>query len=361
MHYTARMTSSSQSIYLDRKINRKDIPLLHCLKFFAAFLIVMLHTNTIYPIIYAFCDIGVPIFLLVTGYFLPNNEGIITEAKLKRTIVKLLKFIILLQSLYLISYVFLDILTGSSLIVNKLSNGDFWIKLLLFGNQICGPLWYLTAVAEALLIIWLLEKTPLTKFYWVIIAIGLFLNLFINEFRLVWNGYYPPQFPDYQEEVVRNVFITALPFILLGVNLRRNKSKLPGLKLWTIFTLIAIIGLYVEYTLLNQSNLNYYCNLHITTIALAVSLFMISITAILPRDYPKARLLSRHSSNIYFFHILVLNVLSIAIPFLSSIVSTKSIIIFTATLIVSYLFEFIKVICFSNKSRCLSSIQRMTK
>lgn len=182
------------------------------LKFLLAFLVVVLHTGFTGLIgleINAISRIAVPLFFMITGYYLPT----MTDNKFNKHLKKIVYFTILSTLFYTSIICIKPIISGksfdwfSNVIFNKKNICDW----LLFNstNFISGHLWYFYALLYALIIIYFARKFNRKSILQKIIPILFLGNYILSYFDAI---------------ISRNFLFTALPYILLGW-LFRNKEK----------------------------------------------------------------------------------------------------------------------------------------
>ena len=113
-------------------------------------------------------------------------------------------------------------------------------------------IWFIQSLLYAYLFLWLLDVLHLRRLRWVLLALCTALMLASGElavlvrFHFLGAPYLPP-----------NVFTRALPYLLLGALLRRNRERLRAVKAW-VYLLMVPAGLalaYGEFELLARYNL----------------------------------------------------------------------------------------------------------
>lgn len=77
---------------------------LQIIKLICAFLVVQSHIRFgAHEILLPICRVGVPIFLMISGYFLLDGEGYISMNKISKSFFKILKIYIFSQAVYILS------------------------------------------------------------------------------------------------------------------------------------------------------------------------------------------------------------------------------------------------------------------
>lgn len=312
-----------------------EISSLMALKAICAFLVIQLHILSDYKeYVIPICRIAVPIFFIISGYFMLNSAGQITTDKLKRSLIKILKITFWVNILYILYWVIAVIENPQYLGV--FTNPKNLIQLILYGDTFCFGLWYLTAYIQALLIIWLFTKLrALSVLYW-FIPIGLLINLFWGTYshlhtEALFNGFYN-----------RNVFTIGLPCVAIGMLIRKYQHRLKLSSVALIITTLLLLGAtYFECLYCIRSYIMRYGDIVITTIPLSIAVFLLFLhIEELGRCKGLNNIGKYHSLNIYLVHILLIWVISNYIPFPFSF--PTSVLIFALSLMLSYFYIFIK-------------------
>lgn len=312
-----------------------EISSLMALKAICAFLVIQLHILSNYkeyaiPI----CRIAVPIFFMISGYFMLNAYGQITSDKLKRSLLKILNITFWVNILYILYWVVSVRENQQYLAV--FTNPKILIQLILYGDTFCFGLWYLTAYIEVLLIIWLFTKLrALSVIYW-LIPIGLLINLFWGTYShlhtdTMFNGFYN-----------RNVFTIGLPCVAIGILIRKYQHRLKLSSVALIITTLLLHGAtYFECLYCIRPYIMRYGDIAITTIPLSIAVFLLFLHI---EKFGGCKILNNigkyHSLNIYLIHILLIWIISDYIPFPFSF--PTSVLIFALSLMLSYIYIFIK-------------------
>jgi peptidoglycan/LPS O-acetylase OafA/YrhL len=270
----------------------KDIAALQMLKALCIFLVVQHHICSCIGFALLPFRISVPTFYMITGYFLIGSDGMLHTEKIKRSIIKLLKLTAKIQAIY-IAYFILSNLNDPQLLKSTLLSWQTWAKTIF----ICGPfgyqLWYLPALIEALVVILIAAKYNRCHRLLILSVVGIMLNFIL--------GYFSPT--EHQLALYRNFLTDAIPFIYIGMVLRLNEHHIT-LKLKTLVMLLvgAMILLYLENAFIKPHP---WGDLVFMTIPVTLLFFIISLKAVHIGNNPIAVLGRLHSSNIFFYHILV--------------------------------------------------------
>ena len=216
------------------------------IKGIAAISIICLHcdnNDAFDSIIHLVGRMAVPMFFIITGYYLPS---MIKSGHITRHIVKILKIIMG----GLLFYLTLDCLDDypDIDIWGKLSHVILWNnlgRLLMFAqypfNVGAGHLWYLMAILYILCFMSLFSKKYSIKKLYVLIPILFLIGYLISSnFEVVARSYY------------QNFLFTGMPYVLLGSFIREHDTgqQLTNRQLGGLITLfsalyLAEIGLYV--------------------------------------------------------------------------------------------------------------------
>ncbi|MFR9239386.1 MAG: acyltransferase family protein [Clostridium baratii] len=224
-------------------------------KFILSICIVSIHTKFLNGYIYPWVRIAVPIFFIFSSYlFFKKIENKSFEEQnniLKGFIIRNLKlyvcwFIILLPiTLYVRKYFFNGIIQG----IYDLFHDIF------FGSTFLAS-WYIISSIIAVILIFYLSKVisnriifiisvPMyllgciaTNYSFILLNPSLFTNLF-SKIEIIFG-------------VPSNNFMVALIWICIGKIISDNKKKLNSKKIIFIKLIISLLGLYLEYFILNN-------------------------------------------------------------------------------------------------------------
>lgn len=186
-------------------MKRKFIASIDALRFLCAILVVALHVS-FYPNPYY--RVAVPIFYMITGYFLVSDLPNAPIERILKSILKAVKLTLMANLIYFV--VKFLILRQTHLAI---------LELILFGDAISFHLWYLTSLIEGLLCIWIIKKYTIYKVVPYLIVLGFLANFILGDYSCFFFET-PPRIPISGNHTVldcnRNFFTTALPFLLLG-------------------------------------------------------------------------------------------------------------------------------------------------
>lgn len=205
------------------------------LKFFLAFMVVILHTGFtgIGAGITAFARIAVPLFFMITGYYLP----VMSDDKFRKHLIKIIYFTVFSTLFYtLISYVQSHV--GSQIsddwFAQTFSMKSILIWFLFNASVVGFHLWYFYALLYVLVIIYIARKLKKMNMLYKVVPF-----LFIGNYLLSYFGiiYY------------RNFLFTGLAYVLLGCLFRNYEKKLLEVfnnsrtLIWWLFTACVCLGI----------------------------------------------------------------------------------------------------------------------
>ena len=186
----------------------------------AAILIVCLHcanNDAFDSIIHLIGRMAVPMFFIITGYYLPS---MIQSKHITNHIIKILKLILGGLLFYLPLHCLDGYVKGN--LWAKLSNVILWDKLgrqLLFANYPfnveAGHLWYLVASLYILCFLLLFSKKYPVKKLYVLIPILFLGGYMISSF----------DFDDTMRAYYQNYLFIGMPYVLLGSFIREHKTR----------------------------------------------------------------------------------------------------------------------------------------
>lgn len=239
---------------------------LDILKVVCSILIVFNHCvfpGTTGEIIKAFSRIAVPIFFLISGYYVFNNSKEKVLKKCKR-IFKILVFACIFWFAYnVIRYSVTDIVTLKYYLLNFVNIKVITNFILFNANPFWGHLWFLNALCYCYLIYYFIIKKNIK-----IDKYDSIISIFLIVFYLVFNYFFvDDNFNNI--DYIRNFLFVGLPFFLIGRYLRRKEiANKIRIKYVLPIILISSITLIIEC-------LTYSSELYISTIIISISLLLI--------------------------------------------------------------------------------------
>lgn len=215
---------------------------------------------------------NVPIFFMISGYFLYSAKMGVVQERLKKRIRNIAVLLLSAFLLYGIWSFVESCLIGQTAPLtwfqNSFSLGQLPHKLV-FGTFFCGPMWYLYAAFWGyVLLYFLFPRVWLDKLLWTFVPLlGIHIALRTANKMLLPAAY--------DVTYYRSFLLYAIPFMLLGVVQAKYRESLVKRFSTRSLILLAVMGCclqFVEYALTRQS-LDFYFG----SILYAVSLFMLSL------------------------------------------------------------------------------------
>lgn len=281
----------------------REIQGLQILKILCALLVVQIHEPSFLKgYLMPLTRIAVPIFFMITGYFLLDFYGYITVSKLKRTLYKVSKLYLIVAVVYIL-YRMIVLIRHPELYASTFLNYRYWVHLFVTGKTPVGHLWYLVALIQGIIIILIAVELKCERWLILLIPIGLALNLIIGSYHFVFDKFPIPN----HILLSRNVFTIGLPCLLIGVLIRRYEYLMPSFRKTLFVTVLFVIAIYLETILFRDSFRSLKGDIIIFTVPCAVCTFLVFLKY--ESDHPIAKTLAKigknYSLDIYVWHILV--------------------------------------------------------
>ena len=268
---------------------------LFVLKAIAAFYVVVIHyplafRYEFYPLIYT----AVPLFFVITGYFLYKGSPDTIIASGKKQLWKAIRITLIASLVYYAYKIIISYISGGSFVPPFYSIYDVIIWIL-FGFNFSGPLWYMTALCWSLLIITTLYRLRWQKLlYLTPLAFVLFNVILAYPLRDI-------SLPWYYET---NFISSGLPWISVGMFIKKTESRIEQrvstTSLWIIFALTLVLR-YIEQYLFVGAEPRALINVPLVIIIFILCLRYKSFGS----NSIIAKLGRNHSTNIYLYHSLV--------------------------------------------------------
>lgn len=300
------------------QIAKKELHSLNALKFVCAIMVVAIHIPcALPPLLFPIYRIAVPIFFIISGYFLLKWEGEIRSETITLTIIKIFTITLIANIAYYLFYAFFPPRQFSYPVID----------LILIGDAISGPLWYLNAYLEVLCILWIIIKAKIDiKWIFVFIPIGLALNLFLGSYYwLFWESWLSFGKQQVNDLAVHRNFLTiGLPSVAIGIYIKLHEKKL-SLNCLLILIVCLATALYIEYALIKFASPMHRVDGDITlfTVPLAVAVFLFALNYNQEHNwlFAMSRMGKRHSLNIYLYHKMVAYVIGVVLWRVSFVLS----------------------------------------
>ena len=226
-------------------LNHKEVNSIYLLKTISAFLVICVHCNFIFKeYVDPITRLGVPFFLIISGYFIYDEDSIKRKDRYKHQLLKIVKITVASSILYILYSCFRNL--------NQIDlNFSSILKFITFNTPplpyYTYHLWYLYAYIYVLLILLITNNIKLNiKIYRSIYITLLMVALLFGKYSFLLLN------TDFPEEYSRNFLFTSLPFVMIGIDIRRNinniKYKYIYIKRGVIFFLFATMmeSLWIE-------------------------------------------------------------------------------------------------------------------
>lgn len=296
----------------------KQIDSLYILKAICAALVVFIHVPTI-PLLAPVTRIGVPCFLMMSGYFLMDSRGMLDVGRVKHALHKNAKITLQAIAFYLLVTILTDVWPDGKAESYWLDLRH-WARVLFYGDSImCGNyeieiLWYMVAYIETLLVILLLARKQILSCLAWLLPLGLTANIIFGRYSFLVGG-------PYDEIFATNFFTFGIPFVSVGMclKIKRVQRWINSIPLhWIVWlTLLSILLSAIEYyfqaMVLHLRNMG---DLNIFTIPAAIGTMIIALRHTeVPGYLNWLKFIGKNCSlHIYLFHILVVLVFLYVLP-----------------------------------------------
>ena len=321
MTTTAPATSPARS-------SRPPVSSLYVAKAFAALLVVIGHTPIdlfkvgVYPLTLS----AVPIFFLISGYFLYSPDESKSAGRAWRSIKKIIPIFLIVTLIY-----WLMILPNHG---NTVRSWEQVWHFLIYGQLTTVHLWFLMAMLQGLCVLGLALHWRLGRYLWVFVPLMLTALLGGRYSFLITGG-------EQQNLIyVFNSVSYALPFMSAGYLIKKYEDKIPTHFPWVVLTLLMMALAIVEQPLLRSYGYNDGEGPYIGSFLFAVALFFTGITHKGFGTGSWAETVgAKYSGNIYYFHIAVATVIApifIKLGAGSFYMQTGAIWVFAASLLLAF-------------------------
>lgn len=273
---------------------RQPVSSLYVAKAIAAFFVVIAHVplGALKTWIYPWALITVPIFFLISGYFLYASDEVKSANRTWGAIKKIIPSFLSLTLFY-----WIILLPNHGNTVH--SWGQIW-HFLAYGQLTTVHLWFLMAMLQAQVIFMFLFRWHLGKYLWLLIPLMLT--------ALIW-GKYSFLISAYNGQSLIYVFNSisyALPFMSTGYIIKKYEHKISARYPWGLLSLLALALAIAEQPFLVSLGYNKIQGPYIGSLSAAVLIF---IWALQHKSFGAGSWMetigAKYSGNIYYFHIAV--------------------------------------------------------
>lgn len=220
---------------------------------------------------------GVPVFLMITGYFFSSTINNNREFK------QIKKVLFLILGSNILYFVFSLALATTKGTLSEFFKTSFSIKsifsfLLLNHSPFGGHLWYLCALLYTLLFVALLRKflKNWERILYIITPILLVADLVLGKYSLIIFGCEPVPII-----FIRNFFFVGIPFFTIGLFINRHRELFSIIKKHTVILWILVVFFVLttclERYILVSLNLNATRDQYISTTLLPLPSYFLSL------------------------------------------------------------------------------------
>ena len=284
------------------KSSRPPVSSLYVAKAFAALLVVIGHTpmgivkEWLYPLTLS----AVPIFFLISGYFLYSPDESKSAERAWRSIKKIVPIFLIVTLIY-----WLMILPNHG---NTVRSWEQVWHFLIYGQLTTVHLWFLMAMLQGLCVLGLALHWRLGRYLWVFVPLMLTALLGAKYSFLIMGG------EERELVYVFNSVCYALPFMATGYLIKKYESKIPACFPWALLSFLALALAIAEQPLLLSVGYNKSQGPYIGSLLAAVLIF---IWALQHKSFGAGTwaetIGAKYSGNIYYFHIAVATIISKAL------------------------------------------------
>lgn len=286
---------------------------LYILKGVCALFVVCIHVRGIgmeTMLLLPLMRIAVPCFYMISGYYM--FKGIEwSDMRIESQMKKIARLLLTTTLIYIAFFIFLNILKGQAPINNSWKTIDFWVRWAIYGDNLCYPLWYLTAYLQVLFLLLIVSRLGMQKVIMWLIPLLLSCSVVLNRYSFIITN------EPYDVTMSRNAWFCALPCVLSGIWIRQKGDMLLKCNIMPALVIVIVLA-YIEYFLLGYLGVDGSgADYNLTTYPLAALVVAWCIQHPKMTRVPE-HLLSRavslgklHSTNIYLYHIMILTVVEL--------------------------------------------------
>ena len=302
---------------------------LYIVKCICAFLVVTCHTpmGQVKEIISPIAMAAVPIFFLISGYFLYSPDERKSYERAKKSLKKIVPIFLLVQLFY-----WAWLLPNHG---NLLNSWRGLADIFLTGSLFSGHLWYLTAMLHGLLVLGLFFRMKWGRWLWCFLPLHI-LALLGGRYSFLITDDDQPEYLFY----VYNSICYTFTFMSAGYLIAKYEHRLTHFKHWGILLLaLCLLGIGERFAL-NAVGFGYANGPFLSCgfIAIAALCWALSHKS-LGSNTLGERIGSKYSGNIYYFHIAVATIVEKAFTLSGGFELYHllgSVFVFLATLPVAY-------------------------
>lgn len=335
--YIICLINQSKKVAINESDNR--IHSIDVLRIVMAFLVVTIHipfNGAAGNVFITYGKIAVPFFLVTCGYFLYRDDGQEMMQRLKKQAIRMLIFYVASNIVYFFANVILASLDGYSLHYTSKQIIDF---ILYNMSPFSEHLWFFGSLLYALVILMILNKFKLIDCVMFIAPLLICLYVLLSHLNVA------------QAYVLRNVVLVGLPYVMMGMLIRRYQDKLLKIKssvLWVLFLVLSASAI-IELNTYKQG-------INVPFISCEILVYIIFLLALKYPNFGKDTIFERMgfelSLPIYILHVLVMMFIGYLIPANSGLISNYgAITVFIISALLAALYKFVKNIIVSKLSK----------
>lgn len=277
-------------------MGKKEYNSLYVIKAFAALAVLMVHFK-IYGRQYLnpLFDCGVPVFYMISGFFLYCEQMEAKRRKIKKSMIKILKIAIFFNFVYFLLDIFFEEII-------PFRNLQDIVRLIVYGDLISGHLWFLNSYFWTLLVFLFASKFNNGDKMLLFISIAcLIVGLLERQYSFIF---------DLKKCFTQDFYIpslsVSLSMMFLGYSFRKYEKIIGNFiesrgALLNIILLIAILVLYTEHRVLSMTD--HFSGGFMMSTFFATPVFF--LYCLKYRTYGKGSFIEKlgknHSGNIYYW------------------------------------------------------------
>lgn len=293
---------------INEQIHKQRFGNIDCLKTLCAVLVVFIHVPCKWAELFIpITRCAVPVFFMISGYFLYNEDESVFYYRIKRSIPKILFIIGWATIVFAIwALATASLRQNLSLFWERIFSLESLLKFIVLNENPFGyHLWYLMSYLYTLLVCCMaLRGGFMNMLYWAIPFL-LIAGLVFGKYSLICFGLEVPPL------LTRNFFCVGIPFFLLGAVLRKvtyQNNELSSrviIYYWAGVILFSILSVF-EKILLEHYGVQVARDHYLSTNFLAVTLFLAFLSIKVESGNIIALIGRRYSLYLYILHPLVI-------------------------------------------------------
>lgn len=203
--------------------------------------------------VYAISHFGVPVFFVVSGYFFLDRNGNLTVTRLLSKI-KHIGFLLLLHiGLYVLYEIILKVTAGEIFIIvlhnlRNYFNIRVFLKAVILGTGIMGGgEWFLVSLIEAYIVIGLALQIKeirelVVKYSHLVATVLLLIHIPVRLYAIKTGIKSIGGISLLESYSVRNTWFDAIPFLLMGIAIRKYPVKISHPLVISVFAMLMSVG-----------------------------------------------------------------------------------------------------------------------